>query len=178
LLTLKGEHIKLRALEPSDLLFLEATENDENLWHLSSSLLPFSRHQLEQYLLSAKTDFFEARQLRLVIARQNNDPLGFIDLFDFDPQHQRAGVGIVITNKESRGQGYGKAALGLLINYAFKRLNLHQLYCNVLESNEPSLKLFEDLGFTRIGLKKDWFFWEGSFHHMWQLQLINITDVH
>jgi diamine N-acetyltransferase len=173
LLTLTGQHIKLRALEPSDLYFLEATENDEALWHLSNSLVPFSRYQLEQYLLSAKTDLFDAKQLRLVIAKQTNEPLGFIDLFDFEPQHKRAGIGIVISKKELRGKGYGKEALGLLINYAFKRLNLHQLHCDILEDNKNSLKLFEDAGFTIIGLKRDWFFWEGSFHNTWQLQLIN-----
>jgi diamine N-acetyltransferase len=177
-LTLQGDHINLRALELSDLSVLESTENDESLWHLSQSIVPFSRHQLEVFILSASSDLYATKQLRLAISNKQGEALGFIDLFDFDPISKKAGVGIVLAKREHRGKGYGKEALTLLIAYAFGRLGLHQLYCNVLESNTASLNLFEQLGFKKVGLKKDWSYWEGHYENEWLLQLINTEHVH
>ena len=52
--------------------------------------------------------------------------IGLIDLFDFDAKNKRAGVGIIIQNEVDRNSGYGKEALGLMIDYCFKQLQLHQ----------------------------------------------------
>jgi diamine N-acetyltransferase len=53
---------------------------------------------VKQYLENAHQDIYEAKQLRLAICQDQDFPaLGLIDLFDFDPKNNRAGVGIVIT---------------------------------------------------------------------------------
>lgn len=94
-----GEKIKLRALEPEDLEFLFALENDESLWEVSHTLIPFSRFILKQYIENSNKDIYEAKQLRLIIERKSDaQTLGAVDLFDFDPYHKRAGVGIVLLN--------------------------------------------------------------------------------
>lgn len=178
MVTLQGQHIKLRALEPADIELLFSTENNEDLWHLSQSITPLSRHQLEQYILSASADFYEVKQLRLVISNNENKALGFIDLFDFDPLTRKAGVGIVISDSNNRNKGYGKEALSLLIDYAFNRLNLHQLFCNIQESNASSIELFEGAGFKKNGFKRDWSIQGSTFKNEWFLQLLNKDDVH
>ena len=43
MITLKGEHIYLRALEPEDLEFIHAIENDESVWEISSTITPYSK---------------------------------------------------------------------------------------------------------------------------------------
>jgi len=48
--TLIGQHIKLRALEPQDLELLFQIENDTDLWELSQTQTPFSKHILQQYV--------------------------------------------------------------------------------------------------------------------------------
>jgi diamine N-acetyltransferase len=83
-------------------------------------------------------------------------PVGLIDLFDFDPFHLRAGVGILIANKKYRQKGFATEALQLLTRYAFETLQLHQLYCNIAANNSVSLQLFTNGGFTTVGVKKDW----------------------
>ncbi len=148
--TLKGKHIYLRALEPEDLSFLSSIENDENLWELSHTQTPYSQYILKQYLANSYQDIFEAKQLRLIISNYENKPLGMIDLFDFDFKNSRAGVGILVHQHEDRQQGYGKEALQLLIKYSFTHLNLHQLYCNISEDNDASLKLFTNQGFEKV----------------------------
>ena len=86
-----------------------------------------------------------------------------IDLFDFDPKNRRAGIGIVIASQQSRNLGYGAEALELLCGYSKVTLELHQLYCNILDDNKPSIHLFEKLGFTKVGVKKDWIASNGKF---------------
>jgi diamine N-acetyltransferase len=82
--------------------------------------------------------------------------IGTIELFDFEPIHMRAGLGIWIVNESDRRQGYAKEALSLIIEYAFFKLQLNQLYCNIASSNQPSINLFSSLDFMLIGVKKKW----------------------
>ena len=86
MLTLTGEKVYLRALEPDDLEFLFSVENNEEFWEVSSTSTPYSRFILKQYLENAHKDIYEVKQLRLVICEKNGSPTGFIDLFDFDPK--------------------------------------------------------------------------------------------
>jgi diamine N-acetyltransferase len=170
---LKGNTTYLRALEPEDLTFLESVENDESLWEVSGTLKPFPKFVLKEYLLNSQQDIYEAKQLRLVICTIKTDAsIGFIDLFDFDPQNKRAGIGIVITSK-NRGKGFAKDALKILIKYSFEKLELHQLYANILEDNTMSLTLFKNQNFEVVGLKKDWNHYKNTFKNEWLLQLLN-----
>ena len=123
--TLKGKNIYIRALEPSDLEFIYAIENDQSVWEVSNTNTPYSRFLVKQYLENAHQDIYEAKQLRLAICQDKDFPaLGLVDLFDFDPKNNRAGVGIVIQGNENRNQNIGSEVLELLIDYAFSNLNL------------------------------------------------------
>ena len=157
MVTLQGNTIFLRALEPEDLEFIYSIENNEEIWEISNAQTPYSRFLIRQYLENAHQDIYEAKQLRLAICEKDGFiALGLIDLFDFDPVNQRAGIGIIIRNEEHRNKGVGKEALGLLIDYAFQRLQLHQLYANIDTGNVASITLFTNFGFEQIGVKKDW----------------------
>ena len=157
MITLKGTNIYLRALEPEDLEFVYAIENNESVWEVSNTQTPYSRFLIKQYLENAHQDIYEAKQLRLAICLNDSQKaIGLIDLFDFDPNNSRAGVGLVIADLASRNKGIGSEALELVINYSFQQLQLHQLYANIGSDNEISLQLFTKFGFQKIGIKKDW----------------------
>lgn len=173
MITLKGTKIYLRALEPEDLEFVYAVENNEAIWEVSNTQTPYSRFLIRQYLENAHQDIYQAKQLRLAICKNDSaDAIGLIDLFDFDPKNKRAGVGIIIQNENDRHSGYGKEALGLVIGYAFNQLQLHQLFANISTENTASLSLFTTFGFERIGVKKDWNFTRNRFHDEALFQLI------
>lgn len=174
MITLKGENIYIRALEPNDLEFIYAMENDERIWEVSNTQTPYSRFLVRQYLENAHQDIYEAKQLRLAICKGQDFPaLGLIDLFDFDPKNNRAGIGIVIQTDENRNQNIGSEALALLIKYSFGHLNLHQLYANIGEENEASKALFTKFGFQCIGIKKDWNLVNGIYKDEAIYQLVN-----
>ena len=174
MITLKGTNIYLRALEPEDLEFIYAIENNESVWEVSNTQTPYSRFLIRQYLENVHQDIYEAKQLRLAICLYDTfHAIGLIDLFDFDPKNNRAGVGIVISNEANRNSGIGSEALQLVINYAFNQLQLHQLYANIGSDNEISLQLFTKFGFQIIGTKKDWIKVNNVFKDEILFQLIN-----
>lgn len=171
---LTGTKLYLRALEPKDLDFLYHLENDTSLWELSQTQKPYSKAILENYLSNAHLDIYQVKQLRLCICSIDDDTLlGLIDIFDFDPKNRRAGVGLVIASPKDRSRGYGGEALRLVCKYAFSHLNVHQLYANILSDNRASTTLFEQQGFERVGVKKDWIFSLGRFKDEQLYQKIN-----
>lgn len=173
---LTGTRVRLRALEPGDIDILYAWENDTNTWKAGNTLTPYSRFQIEGYVLNEQNDIFSARQLRLMVELTETDdrsiPIGTIDLFDFDPVHLRGGVGLFICGP-CREKGYAAEAMSLFIRYAFGTLRLHQLYCNISPENKASLNLFASLGFLKCGTKKDWINDGQHWQDEWMFQLIN-----
>lgn len=178
MITLKGKNCYLRALEPQDLEFIYAIENDESVWEVSHTQTPYSRFLVRQYLENAHQDIYEAKQLRLAICVLNTKTaVGLIDLFDFDPKNNRAGIGILIQKASNRHQGFGTEALQLLLQYAFYHLNLYQLFANIDPENTASIQLFRNFNFEQIGLKKDWNLVNGVYKDEIMLQLLTKNHI-
>jgi len=154
---MKLDKINLRALEPEDLELLYEWENNNSHWLISNTFTPFSRYTLKRYIKNSHKNIYETGQLRLMIDLiPEKKTIGSIDIFDFDAFHKRAGVGILIADENYRRKGYATMALKCLVNYCFKTLHLHQLYCSILANNCESMDLFKKVGFVQCGLKKDW----------------------
>jgi diamine N-acetyltransferase len=153
---LKYGKITLRPLEPNDMELLYQWENNLEIWEVSNTKAPFSKHILARYILESAKDIYETKQLRLIIQNENEEAVGAVDLFDFEPYHLRAGVGILIHQQSDRNKGYASDALQSLSNYALEILGLRQLYANITADNTNSIQLFEKSGFEKSGVKKNW----------------------
>ncbi len=172
--TLQAQNIYLRALEPEDLEFVYSIENNVSIWEVSNTQTPYSKFLIKQYLENSHQDIYEAKQLRLVICKNHNfKAIGLIDLFDYDPKNSRIGIGILINNETNRNNGVGSQALGLLIDYCFEILNIHQIFANISTENEASLALFIKFGFQIVGTKKKWNLVNGIYKDENLYQLIN-----
>lgn len=173
-MTLIGKKINLRALEPEDLEFLYQIENDESFWEVSHTQKPFSKYILKQYLESAHLDIYETKQVRFIIEETDTkNQVGMIDIFDFNPQHKRAGVGILV-HPDFQKKGFASEALSLLIKYSFYYLQVHQLYANITSENIQSIQLFKKQNFTTVGVKKNWILSEGKFKDEILFQLLKV----
>jgi len=171
---MKYEKINLRALEPEDLELLYEWENNDSYWIISNTVTPFSKYTLKRYLENSHKNIYETGQLRLMIdTLPDNKTIGTIDIFDFDPFHKRAGLGILIADEVNRKKGYASMSLKCLIDYCFSTLQLHQLYCNILSNNLESTALFEKQGFVLAGVKKDWVKTRDGYTDEHIYQLIN-----
>lgn len=171
---IKGQQVALRALEPSDADLLYRWENDQSIWTVSFTQVPFSRFILEEFVNAAYNDIYTNKQLRLMVTSiPGNQTMGIIDLFEFEPQHARCGVGIYIS-ESFRRDGNALECITLIKNYCFGTLHLKQIYVHVNDSNTASLALFQKAGFQKSGLKKCWHKTAvDSYEDVWFLQCIN-----
>ncbi len=156
-------HVNLRAVEPEDLDMLYRIENDFELWGVGATNVPYSRFALQEYIASNTSDIYADRQLRTMICNDDAEVVGIIDLMNFNPQHLRAEVGIVI-QQQYRGRGYGFVAMKKLVEYTHKVLHLHQLYAIISTDNTNCIKLFERAGFNQGAELKEWLY-DGVAYH-------------
>ena len=163
--------IKLRKIEPSDLPFLYQWENDATMWADSDTHNPLSRHDLHQYIENTTGDIYRDGQLRLIIegVADTSSPniIGCIDLFDFDARNRKAAIGMYIA-PEARGQGVGKQAVQLLLDYAFGFLHLRMLYAIISVHNTACSHIYEQMGFVGSSPLANWTL-EGDAR-LWQKQ--------
>jgi diamine N-acetyltransferase len=154
-MNIEGNLCRLRALEPEDLDAMYGWENDTDSWRVSGTVAPFSRHVLSRLIDEQQFDIYATRQMRLVIETLDGSAVGAVDMFEFDPQNLRAGVGIIVA-PPYRNQGFALDALQTLERYVRDVLRMHQLWCSVGADNDASLALFRKAGYAECGRRKEW----------------------
>ena len=145
----------LRALEPADVDMLYLWENDPEVWRVSGTTAPLSLERIAQFVEEQSYDLYATRQMRLVIECEGV-AVGTLDIVEFDPQHLRFGIGILIYAPEARRKGYAHAAIDAIAEYARNTLALKQIWASVAADNAASIALFEGCGFTRCGTRTSW----------------------
>ena len=138
------DEIILRALEPEDLDVLYSIENDIELWNVGYTTVPYSRYLLHDYIANSTCDIYADKQLRLLAETKNGgDVVGIVDITDYNPQHNRAELGLVV-RRQYRNMGYGsiivkpwdKDSLLMKINCSFKK--------GVLDENDTLYDFYEE----------------------------------
>ena len=149
---------RLRAIEPRDVAQLLDWENDATTWWLGASLAPYSEATMLKFA-EGDHDIYRDKQLRFMLDVKTDvskwQTVGVVDLYEFDPRNNRAGVGIVV-GETHRRKGHAVEGLMLLANYAFKHLGAHQLFAEVPAIHESSVNLFLKAGYTKSETRTDW----------------------
>jgi len=153
--------IKIRELDISDIDFILEIENNRDIWRVSHTTTEFTKSEIEQFIAKNIIDGLENEQKRWVITA-NKESCGCIDIFDFDKQNQRAGIGIVI-HKDFQNKRIATKALRKFLRICKKDLKLNQLYCSIIPDNNSSIKLFTKQGFKETGVRKEWTFYKGEW---------------
>jgi RimJ/RimL family protein N-acetyltransferase len=156
-----GKDILLRPVKKSDLEFLLKWMNDL---------------EVNQYLLNRfpMTEITEGKWIEnLSTTRRNTDihfiievegkPIGICGLQIISLIDQNAGMGMAIGEKDCWSKGYGTESLKLLVNYAFRHLNMNSLSAGAMDFNERSIKMQEKVGFRQEGRRLKVFFKNGKF---------------
>lgn len=149
--------VRLRAIEPEDLDTLYLMENDAEIWNVGTTNVPYSRYVLHDYVANVSGDIYTDKQVRLMIDDENGETVGMVDLVNFNPQHRRAELSIVV-KKEKRRCGYAMATVMQIRKYALEILHLHQIYVVVDKENAASVALFTKMGFSVQCELPDWLF--------------------
>jgi len=102
---------------------------------------------------------------------ENSKLVGAIDLYEFDPHNNRAGIGILIDGS-CQGKTYASQSLTLLEEYAFDFLGIHQLFAYIAVENEKSFHLFQKAGYSLAGTLKQWKKEKHRYKDVYLMQLI------
>ena len=153
----KGKKIYLRPPEKSDVTQLLIWENNPETWHLSDTEAPYSIQEMLNYVKQASAVRANQQVRFMICSLGEKKTLGTIDLFSISFKDKRAGIGILIAERDNREKGYAKEAISLCMEYGLEVLEIDNYFCSVHADNFASIKLFESLSFECIGVRKKWF---------------------
>jgi RimJ/RimL family protein N-acetyltransferase len=80
--------------------------------------------------------------------------IGQCALFGFDDVARHCGLGITIGDKTYWGKGYGRDAVRLMLDYAFRLRNLNRVWLSVLGNNERAIRAYTACGFVVEGRQR------------------------
>jgi len=113
---------------------------------------------MEQDKLTLKAlpgDSLSSGQLKLYAFTPQEETVGCVELYNYDPVNRRAAVGIVVSN-EYRHRGYGFAMLKTLTQFCKDNTSLHQVYADIAATNETSIHIFRKAGYAHCATMRDW----------------------
>lgn len=140
--------VTLREVFPADADTLFEWENNPDNWQISDTQRPFLKSEIIEFV-NQKQNLKSNLQQRFMICL-NENAIGCIDLFEFDVEKKRAGVGVLIADKTNRNKGYAEQSIHLLIDKCRNELDIVHLFCNIFKDNMASIRLFEKCGFQFI----------------------------
>jgi diamine N-acetyltransferase len=146
---LRGERVVLRTMERSDLPRLHALGANVELQMLGGSawnpipLAAFEKEFDKHVEDEDKAEF---------VIEVDGKVIGDIGLHHW--RNRRAGtasMGVAISDPEYVGKGYGREAIGLLLDWAFRINNYHRIGLETLATNERAIRCYRACGFIEEG---------------------------
>jgi len=80
--------------------------------------------------------------------------IGTCQLHSINYVHRSAELQIRIGDISAQGMGYGTEATRLLLDFAFRDLNLHRVSLHVFANNERAIRMYEKIGFVGEGVMR------------------------
>lgn len=166
----QGERIYLRPLEIEDLESLQGWMNDPEIQQFIARVLPINQRQEREWLEGlGKSE----NDLCLGIAlKEEGRLIGSCGLHGIRLPNRCAELGITIGDKKRHGQGYGAEAMRLLCGFGFDSLGLHRIELQVYSYNRRAIRCYEKCGFRAEGLRREARFWEGRWHDVIWMSLL------
>lgn len=151
----------LRPIEGADGPRVVAWRNEPHVMRGLFSYRPLALAEHEQWFQG-----YLARdeEILFIIEAADGTAIGTIGLSNIDLRNRKAELGrMLIGDPSYLGRGYAKAATLLLLNYAFRELNLHRLYLEVLADNHAAVSLYRRCHFEVEGRCRDAYFGDRRF---------------
>ncbi|WP_345240310.1 GNAT family protein [Pontibacillus salipaludis] len=162
------ERIRFRKLEKDDMELLHRWQNDTTVHtNMSTSIDLYSMEDVEKFYERMK----ESRSY-IIIEKNGGKEVGSITLVRENNQQQNAEFLLMIGEKDYWGEGYGKEALLLFLNFVFMELNLHKISLKVFSFNEKAKSMYERMGFKVEGQLREVFFRNGEWQDMFIMGML------
>lgn len=165
---LVGDRLRLNALRDADIPLLTAWYQDQNFLR-NLDAIPVglrsesSVREMIEGLMKRPT-----RDYGFAIRKKDTDELIGLTILDgILWNNGTCHVSIEIGEPSHRSRGYGREAMELVLDFAFQELNLHAVSLTVFSYNEPAIRLYEKLGFTKEGVRREYLHRDGKRHDLY-----------
>jgi RimJ/RimL family protein N-acetyltransferase len=155
---LKGEKVILRAFRREDLVRMWEFRNDVEAQLLVSNWPP-EPQSLERMQADYDKEVSKGGSEGNSFAIEADGKyIGGCALRTFDRTAGCCELGIEIIDRDYWGHGYGRDAVRVLLDYAFRLLNVHRVWLSVNGNNERAIRCYRACGFVEEGRLRE---------HMW-----------
>ncbi len=161
-----GKKISLRALEREDLPLLRDWRNNENFRKYFREIkelnLDNQNFWFDNFVVNNPSTLMFG-----IIENDSSQLIGVCGLCYINWVHRNADLSMYIGKDDiyidPEEGGFAWDILDVLFEYAFNRLNIHKMWCEIYEFDEKKHELFNNYGFSQDGVFRDNYFYDGNF---------------
>jgi RimJ/RimL family protein N-acetyltransferase len=165
-----GERLYLRPIEPKDMPLIRRWANDPATRRLTGEAWPMSLAGADEFMERVRTD--KERVWFAVVLKEGDRVIGEAGLLRMYPAWRTTDLTLIIGDPTARGQGYGREAITLLLDYAFGYLGFHRVAVGVVGFNEAALRFYEAVGFQREGVQRDGYYYAHAFYDFVMMSIL------
>lgn len=145
-----GERVTLGPLRPSDGPSLFAWLNDPVIAESNGSWRPTDGMDFTQWFNALGKD---PSRVTLAIRPRGEPRLaGYLSVMAIHPVFRSAEMGVTLGHAADRGQGWGREAMRLGMDYCWSGLNLERLTLRIYGDNPAALRCYQGAGFQVEGV--------------------------
>lgn len=168
---INGKKICLRQYEAKDIdVWFNWFNDAEVVRFMDQRRWPNTKEKQKRYL-EAMSSSRSDMQLA-IIYRPSGKLIGTVGLHGIDPVNRNADISVIIGDRKYWGKGLAKEAVGLLIDHAFRMLNLHKLTAGFVNGNTASQRLFDSFGFKKEALLRAQVYLDGKYQDIIRMGLL------
>ncbi len=157
---LSGPRVYLRPVDTSDAERYVRWLNDPKVRAGLDTHLPLTLKSEREFLdtIGNKPD----QIILAIVLRDGDRHVGGTGLHGIRWKDRSATFGILIGEEDCWGNGYGTEVTRLMLDYAFRTLNLHRVELGVYSTNPRAVRTYEKAGFVREGIRREAIFIDGQ----------------
>lgn len=161
---LRGQKINLRILKPSDAKFIFEHANNREISKYTDIPHPFKMPEIKKYINKSLMKFKKKKSFIFGIEmKEANEIIGIVSLVDVNYKNKSVELEYWVSPKYWR-KGIAAESLGLIQNFAFKKLKLNRIFAKILPQNIASINFLKKKRFIHEGTLRKSLFEKGRFN--------------
>jgi RimJ/RimL family protein N-acetyltransferase len=172
---LSGDKVSLGPLTRGDGPLLFAWLNLVGVGRINGSYRPTDEAKFDQWFTGIGND--PARVVFAIRRKGDARLLGYVQIVDINGAYRSGVLGILIGAERDRGQGIGREAIQLAIDFCWQDLNLQRLTLYVFGDNPRAVRTYLGVGFEVEGTMRRAAFTDGRFQDVTVMGLLRPEPV-
>lgn len=166
-----SQQIFFKKISKQDLEIIKSWRNSSGVWEFNTQYILLNKINQERWFSEISKK--ESNQKMFMILNSQKQPIGICGFRYLDDFNKSADISIILGKEKYRGKEYGPKALEKLVNFGFKKLNLHHISARIFEYNYRSIKAFEKLNFKLDGILRQCIWRNGEWWDIYQFSLLS-----